>query len=127
MTRPQLTDLITSVRASRRNSSDPAHPTSAQNCALSPTPPAASCSLVAVKAHFFEENTMGGNAIFAAITKKDLFEVGLLQPPDRLAGLANELIVPVDRQIETLHRSIARLERARELLRPRLMNGEMEV
>ena len=70
---------------------------------------------------------MGGGAIFAAITKKDLHGVELLQPTDALIEMFQEHVVLIDRQIETLHTMTEKLIAARDLLLPRLMNGEIAV
>ncbi len=81
----------------------------------------------ALRNHFFREDIMGTGAIFAAITKKDLYQVRLLQPPDLVAGMFMEHVCPIDSQIENLHRATEALVQARDLLLPRLMNGEMVV
>lgn len=70
---------------------------------------------------------MGGGAIFAAITKKDLHGVELLQPTDALIEMFQEHVVLIDRQIETLHTMTEKLIAARDLLLPRLMNGEIAI
>ena len=79
----------------------------------------------ALKSRFFKEDMMGGGAIFAAITKKDLHEVQLLQPLGRLVDMFMDYALSVDQQIENLHRSNIALAKARDLLLPRLMNGEI--
>ncbi|WP_373498725.1 restriction endonuclease subunit S [Desulfococcus sp.] len=81
----------------------------------------------ALKSHFFKEDMMGGGAIFAAITKKDLYGVELLQAPDRTAGMFMEHVLPIDLQIDNLQKAIGGLTQARDLLLPRLMNGEVAV
>ena len=81
----------------------------------------------ALKNWFFKEDIMGSGAIFAAITKKDLHGVELLQTSDRIAEMFMENIVPIDLQIEKLHQSNEQLTQARDLLLPRLMNGEISV
>jgi len=80
-----------------------------------------------LKSHFFKEDMMGGGAIFAAITKKDLHGVELMQPTDPFAEMFMEHMRPIDLQIENLHRTIENLTKARDLLLPRLMNGEVAV
>ena len=80
----------------------------------------------ALKSHFFKEDMMGGGAIFAAITKKDLHGVELLQPPSRIAEMFMEHVRPTDLQIQNLHQTIDGLTQARDLLLPRLMNGEIQ-
>ncbi len=81
----------------------------------------------ALKDHFFKEDMIGGGAIFAAITKKDLHGIELVQPADRIAKMFMEYVVPIDLQIANLHQTTERLAKARDLLLPRLMNGEVEV
>lgn len=80
-----------------------------------------------LKSHFFKEDMIGGGAIFAAITKKDLFGVELFMPPDTLIGFFENQACPIDSQIESLHKGIILLTKARDILLPRLMNGEIEV
>ena len=81
----------------------------------------------ALRNHFFREDIMGTGAIFAAITKKDLYQVRLLQPPDLVAGMFMEHVCPIDSQIEKLHRATEVLAHARDVLLPRLLNGEVVV
>jgi len=79
----------------------------------------------ALKNHFFKEDMMGGGVIFAAITKKDLHNVELLVPREWLVEMFLENVRPIDRQIELRHRACANLTNVRDLLLPRLMNGEV--
>lgn len=81
----------------------------------------------ALKSHFFKEDMMGGGAIFAAITKKDLHGVEFVQVSDRAAEMFAEHVRPIDLQIENLQQAIDGLTQARDLLLPRLMNGEVSV
>jgi len=81
----------------------------------------------ALKSHFFKEDMIGGGAIFAAITKKDLYSVELLQPTVSIAEMFMEHVRPIDAQIENLHKTIDLLTEARDLLLPRLMSGEVAV
>ena len=80
-----------------------------------------------LRSHFFKEDMMGGGAIFAAITKKDLQGVLLLTPSRRLVEMFQEYVTPIDRQIEILHKALEQLKKARDLLLPRLMNGDIAV
>ena len=73
--------------------------------------------------HFFKEDMMGGGSIFAAITKKDLHGVQLLQPLNQTAMAFAEHVRPVDCQIASLQRVNENLARIRDLLLPRLMSG----
>ena len=81
----------------------------------------------ALKNHFFREDMLGVGAIFAAITKKDLYGVDLLQAPDPVAEMFLDSVRPSDLQIERLHRMVGCLTEARDLLLPRLMSGEVAV
>jgi len=81
----------------------------------------------ALKSHFFKEDMMGGGAIFAAITKKDLHGVELLQPAERIAVMFMDHVQPIDQQIANLQKMIGKLQEARDLLLPRLMKGEIVV
>ncbi len=80
-----------------------------------------------LKNHFFKEDLIGGGAIFAAVTKKDLYSVKLLIPTDDLILHFQTIVRPMDNLIENLHKANIKLEEARDLLLPRLMNGEIEV
>jgi type I restriction enzyme, S subunit len=81
----------------------------------------------ALKSHFFKEDMIGGGAIFAAITKKDLYGVELLQASASVAEMFMDHVRPIDSQIENLHRTIDQLAKARDLLLPGLINGEVAV
>ena len=81
----------------------------------------------ALKSHFFKEDMMGGGSIFAAVTKKDLHSVVMLQPSKRVSEQFMERVRPIDRQIEVLHQTVDSLARTRDLLLPRLMNGQIAV
>jgi len=79
----------------------------------------------ALRNHFFKEDIMGSGAIFAAITKKDLYEIELLQPTQAIANMFMKHVRPIDAQVETQHRTCKALAKAHDLLLPRLMNGEV--
>jgi type I restriction enzyme S subunit len=81
----------------------------------------------ALTSHFFKEDMIGGGSIFAAITKKDLHNVELLQAPDWISDMFTEHVRPIDRQIENLNWTVENLKKARDLLLPRMMNGEVFV
>jgi len=80
-----------------------------------------------LKNHFFKEDMMGGGAIYAAITKKDIHGVELLQPNRSLVDMFQDHVISIDHQIEMLTKAIENLAKARDLLLPRLMNGEIAV
>ncbi|MEI6327612.1 MAG: restriction endonuclease subunit S [Pseudanabaena sp. ELA645] len=76
-----------------------------------------------LKSHFFKEDMIGGGAIFAAITKKDLHNVELVQPTHQLVQMFTEYVTPIDRQLENLYKTNKKLQQARDLLLPKLMSG----
>ena len=51
----------------------------------------------------------------------------LLLPGNLVLGLLEEIVEPLHRQIETLEKQITSLAKARDILLPRLMNGEISV
>lgn len=81
----------------------------------------------ALKSHFFKEDLIGSGAIYSAITKKDLYEVELIQPAERIVRMFVDRAMPIDCHIANLQKTIDTLTQARDLLLPRLMNGEMRV
>ena len=80
-----------------------------------------------LKSHFFKEDMIGAGAIFAAVTKKDMENQELLCPPISLIEQFEEITKPIDKQLKTLHIQNQKLKQARDLLLPRLMNGELAV
>lgn len=80
-----------------------------------------------LRAHFFKEDLIGGGAIFASVTKKEFSAQELLAPPERLKRAFEEVTVPCDEQIRVLHLQNQQLRRARDLLLPRLMSGDIAV
>ena len=80
-----------------------------------------------LKNHFFKEDMIGGGAIFAAITKKDLHSVELIKPSETLIQVFSDQVIPSDDQIRNLYLQNQKLQEARDLLLPRLMNGEITV
>jgi type I restriction enzyme S subunit len=83
--------------------------------------------LYQLKALFVEEDMIGGGAIFASVGKKELFAQELLQPDCGTATEFNRLVGDIDLQIETLTRQIAELKKARDLLLPRLISGQLRL
>ena len=79
----------------------------------------------ALKSQFFKDDMIGTGTIFNAITKKDLHGVELVSPPSRILKLFADHVGPIDRQIETLHRSSELLKQARDALLPRLMSDRI--
>jgi type I restriction enzyme S subunit len=80
-----------------------------------------------LKNYFFKEDMIGGGVIFAAVTKKDLYNVQLLTPSNSLIQLFIDQVQPIDKQIRILYLQNLKLIEARDILLPRLMNGEIAV
>jgi len=50
-----------------------------------------------------------------------------MHPPDRISLMFMEYVLPMDLQIVNLQQTIENLAKARDLLLPRLMNGEVAI
>ena len=79
-----------------------------------------------LKNHFFKEDMIGGGAIFAAITKKDLETVVTIVPDEKAIDQFENITNPIDRQIFILSNQNQKLVHARDLLLPRLMSGAID-
>jgi type I restriction enzyme S subunit len=75
--------------------------------------------------HFFKEDLIGAGVIFASVTKKEFLSQVILDPPEWLASIFENLLQPVDQQLRVLALQNLKLHAARDLLLPRLMNGEI--
>ena len=80
-----------------------------------------------LKNHFFKEDMIGGGAIFASVTKKDLLAQAMLTPKDSLIRSFEDTSVNTDIQIQNLFLQNQKLKTARDLLLPRLISGEIVV
>ena len=80
-----------------------------------------------LKSYFFREDMVGGGAIYAAVSKNQLENQELLSPPENLEDQFDELATGNDEQIRTLTQSNEQLSRARDILLPKLMSGEIAV
>jgi type I restriction enzyme S subunit len=81
----------------------------------------------ALKNHFYAEDIIGTGAIYAATNKKELEGQLLVLPPNALLREFEDQGSQIDRQIENLTAQVDKLAQARDLLLPRLMNGEIAV
>ena len=81
----------------------------------------------ALKNYFFREDMIGGGTIFAAVTRKELHSVRIIQAAPDVVQMFTDRIRSVDSQIEGLHRVAEQLMRARDLLLPRLMSGKVAI
>ena len=76
---------------------------------------------------FVEEDMIGGGAIFASVGKKELFGQLILQPSTSIATTFNRLVSDLDLQIENLDSQNQELAKARDLLLPKLISGQLDV
>lgn len=79
-----------------------------------------------LKKQFFEEDMMGGGAIFNSVTKNDMHRIDVVEPSLDILDKYN-LVNATDREIEILHSQNVRLREARDILLPRLMTGVIDV
>lgn len=80
-----------------------------------------------LKNYFYRENLHGTGAIFESITKKDLEDIKILTPTEKLMISFEKYSLPMDKQIEILHMQNSKLKQAQNLLLSKLMNGENTV
>lgn len=80
-----------------------------------------------LKSYFFKEDMIGGGAIFASVTKKQLLEQKMIVPNKVIIQKFEAIAKATDKQIVNLYTQNQKLKEARDLLLPRLMNGNLEV
>jgi len=80
-----------------------------------------------LRTHFFKDDIVGSGAIFASVTRKDFEAQELLTPTPTLVGAFEQVSLPIDQQLRVLFLSNQNLRTARDLLLPKLMNGEVAV
>jgi type I restriction enzyme, S subunit len=80
-----------------------------------------------LKKQFFEEDMMGGGAIFNSVTKNDMLKIDAVQPDEATLEKFNSVANATDREVEVLHLQNQRLHEARDILLPRLMTGVIDV
>ncbi len=80
-----------------------------------------------LKSFFFEENIIGNGAIFASISKDDLYNLLFLIPDEKLVMDFNKVVREIDGKIKNISKQIHKLTEARDRLLPKLMSGEIEV
>jgi len=83
--------------------------------------------LYAMKNHFYAEDIIGTGAIYAATNKKELGGQVFLEPSAVPLQEFEDQASAIDLQIACLTNQNDNLVRARDLLLPRLMNGEIAV
>lgn len=77
--------------------------------------------------HFQKEDMIGTGAIFASVKKKEFEGQQLITPTSNLILAFEDILQPIDRQIEMLFLQNQRLSKARDILLPKLMSGEVSV
>ena len=81
----------------------------------------------ALRNHFYAEDIIGSGAIYAATNKKELEGQELVVPSAMLLKEFETQATTIDEQIANLTSQNEKLAQARDLLLPRLMNGEIAV
>ena len=74
-----------------------------------------------------EIRAKASGSTFLEISKKNFRGLRIVLPTDSVLDEFTKLVFPMVRQMETLTKSIATLQEARDRLLPKLMNGEIEV
>ena len=83
--------------------------------------------LYALKNRFYAEDIIGTGAIYAATNKTELESQTLIEPPKIVLAKFEEQARDIDQNIANLTTQNQKLTQARDLLLPRLMNGEIAV
>lgn len=78
-----------------------------------------------LKSFFFKEDIIGSGAIYAAVTKKDMESINIIVPSERLLIEFEQVAKNVDDQIVILANQNEKLSEARDLLLPKIINGEL--
>ena len=76
---------------------------------------------------FYEDNLMGGGAIFSSVTKKDVERIRLIHATEELTEHFNEFAFNIDESVKILTKQNKKLKEARDILLPRLMTGMIDV
>ncbi len=80
-----------------------------------------------LKSNFSREDLIGNGAIFASVSKKELERFPIFRPAEELIDQFQKLAMPIDQQIDGLHRSNGLLTNTRDLLLNRLISGKLRV
>ena len=80
-----------------------------------------------IKNRFYKDNLIGNGAIYASITKDDLYSQKFLIPDDDFANDFNSIVKDIDQRIANADRQIFLLQQARDRLLPKLMSGQIEI
>ena len=80
-----------------------------------------------LKHMFFRDNIIGNGAIFASITREQLYDLNVMFPPLKLVRGFNDKAKNIDARIFNIDSQLRLLTEARDRLLPKLMSGEIEV
>ncbi|MBR3939634.1 MAG: restriction endonuclease subunit S [Bacteroidales bacterium] len=80
-----------------------------------------------LKEKFFKDNIIGNGAIFASISKDELYNQVFVIPSDEMVMRYDTIANKIDKDIQYIDSQIYFLTEGRDRLLPKLMSGEIEV
>ena len=80
-----------------------------------------------LKEKFFKDNIIGNGAIFASISKDELYNQVFVIPSDEMVMRYDTIANKIDKDIQYIDNQIYFLTEGRDRLLPKLMSGEIEV
>ena len=80
-----------------------------------------------LKENFFKDNIIGNGAIFASISKDELYNLVFFIPSDEIVKRYDAIANKIDNNIQYVDSQIRLLTEARDRLLPKLMSGEIAV
>jgi len=80
-----------------------------------------------LKEKFFKDNIIGNGAIFASISKDELYNLVFAIPTDEMVKRYDAIANAIDKDIQNVDSQIRILTEARDRLLPKLMSGEIAV
>ena len=80
-----------------------------------------------LKEKFFKDNIIGNGAIFASISKDELYNLAFIMPSDEMIKRYDAIANKLDKDIQYVDSQIRLLTEARDRLLPKLMSGEITV
>ena len=80
-----------------------------------------------LKEKFFKDNIIGNGAIFASISKDELYNQVFVIPSDEMVKRYDAIANKIDKNIQSVDSQIRLLTEARDRLLPKLMSGEIAV
>ena len=80
-----------------------------------------------LKEKFFKDNIIGNGAIFASISKDELYNLAFFIPSDEMVKRYDAIANKIDKNIQYVDSQLRLLTEARDRLLPKLMSGEIEI